>query len=211
MAPGLKALVIGAGSRPHRLAYNLKTCPEKKLFSQLIKIQRLLATQSTKIFELLRLSLPNLKFFHPENLYTVTPQGVLKFIFNPETLKIASSDIIYSHPWIYPVAEGFQILSGDRIMLDLGVSKLGSNLWFASDVPGVLDAKNQVIPRLLISDYRHVEINSKLYDMTGGMQGKLSALAGLPAGSKAYIFQGRIPNNYSSVGKLNFVGTEIII
>lgn len=93
--------------------------------------------------------------------------------------------------------------SGDQIVSYLG--KGADMIVLASDVDGVLDDKNKIIPSISRSNLQEVSAHLKHTenDVTGGMRGKIEELLGL--GTISYIVNAKKPERVISL----FEGKEV--
>ncbi|QQG49344.1 MAG: isopentenyl phosphate kinase family protein [archaeon] len=106
---------------------------------------------------------------------------------------------------------GFRILSGDLIVLELAKSLLPERCVFALDVDGVYEENTSVIiPELSPSKIRKMKVDAG-DDATGGMKLKLDVAARLATlGSKVCFVSGYRRNEFSKALKgLEFYGTVV--
>ncbi len=82
--------------------------------------------------------------------------------------------------------EGFSIISGDDIMLDLGSKLRPSASIFLTDVPGILDADGNVIKQLTNASVVN-ERGTRYIDVTGGLMRKIRSAMELARYTRTYL------------------------
>lgn len=81
----------------------------------------------------------------------------------------------------------FEILSGDKIVVELAKVFKADRIGFATDVEGVM-VKGAVVDELSSTEFLE-DVNSRKSDVTGGMRGKVELI--LKYGLKAFVFHAR--------------------
>ncbi|MFB6470953.1 MAG: isopentenyl phosphate kinase [Vulcanisaeta sp. AZ3] len=87
---------------------------------------------------------------------------------------------------VVPSDEGFSIISGDDIMLDLGIRLRPTAAIFLTDVPGILNKEGGVI-RELRGRPTISEEDSKYIDVTGGLTRKVQSALELAKYAETYL------------------------
>lgn len=86
--------------------------------------------------------------------------------------------------------EGCSIASGDELVVALAIALRADRLGFCTNVPGVLDESGSVIARLEASTDFGTETAQETTDVTGGMAGKVRALAHTDVPAAIFDLQG---------------------
>ncbi|GAB6944794.1 isopentenyl phosphate kinase [Vulcanisaeta sp. JCM 14467] len=182
-------LIHGGGSFAHpiALAYGLSRYRD---YDQLIgvsltsavlnylsmKITLTLASIGLSIYPLRTGSIYVIKDGKPHLL--IGPTHLMELI-ERNTIPMLYGDVVISD-------DGFSIISGDDIMLDLGSRLRPSASIFLTDVPGILDANGNIIRRLTRSsvinerDVHHI-------DVTGGLMRKVKSALELARYTRTYL------------------------
>ena len=106
----------------------------------------------------------------PTHLMELVERGVIPMLYG---------DVVASD-------EGFSIISGDDIMLDLGLKLRPSSAIFLTDVPGILDANGNVIKELTKSSAIS-EKGTHYIDVTGGLMRKVKSALELARYTRTYL------------------------
>jgi isopentenyl phosphate kinase len=91
---------------------------------------------------------------------------------------------------VVPSDEGFSIISGDDIMLDLGIRLRPTAAIFLTDVPGILNKEGNVIKELRERPTISKDISkedSKYIDVTGGLTRKVQSALKLAKYTETYL------------------------
>lgn len=109
---------------------------------------------------------------------------------------------------------GTSVLSGDQIVPYLAIKMKASRIGIGSAEEGVLDNKNEVIPKISNENFDEVREylgGSSKTDVTGGMLGKVLELLNLSeqSSSTSYIFNAGNSGNISDFLKGKNIGTAI--
>ncbi len=109
---------------------------------------------------------------------------------------------------------GTSVLSGDQIVPYLAIQMKASRIGIGSAEEGVLDNKNEVIPKISNENFDEVREylgGSSKTDVTGGMLGKVLELLNLSeqSSSTSYIFNAGNSGNISDFLKGKNIGTAI--
>ncbi|MFX1451056.1 MAG: isopentenyl phosphate kinase [Promethearchaeota archaeon] len=93
-------------------------------------------------------------------------------------LNLSLIPVLYGVP-AYDEVQGCSILSGDQIITYLAKDLKPARLILATNVPGVLNEKNEVIKQIDKNNFetiKHLLRNNSKLDVTGGMYGKVEEL-----------------------------------
>ena len=161
-------------------------------------------------------------FGMPPSSFTLMKRGEI-WILGMEALKEAIKKglvpVLYGDV-AFDLDKGFNILSGDKIAGFLAVRLDAKRIIMAVDVDGILtdDPKLEpcakLIPHITLSELEILQAKigeSRNSDVTGGMPGKMSELAGpVGCGVEALIVNALKPNNiYKALRGEKIIGTKI--
>ncbi|WP_054854701.1 isopentenyl phosphate kinase [Vulcanisaeta sp. JCM 16161] len=182
-------LVHGGGSfaHPMALAYGLNKYRD---YEQLIgisftsailnhlsmKITLTLASIGLPIYPLRTGSIYVIKNGKPHLL--IEPMHIIELI-ERGVIPMLYGDVVASD-------EGFSIISGDDIMLDLGSKLRPSASIFLTDVPGILDVNGNIIRELTRSSVVN-EREARHIDVTGGLMRKVQSAMELAKYTRTYL------------------------
>jgi isopentenyl phosphate kinase len=183
-------LVHGAGSFGHILAQEHHLAEGYQQPSQipaLAQLQRQLLDLNQAVMAALQeAGLPALAY-QPSALCTLEAGRIVEFYSEPirRALDLGLLPVLYGD-CVWDRARGFQILSGDQLVVYLANAFQAERVAFGTNVDGVLDSQGALIPHLSLGA-QIGQLASGAADVTGGMAGKLAELAALQT-ARAQIF-----------------------
>jgi isopentenyl phosphate kinase len=183
-------LVHGAGSFGHILAKNYGLAEGYQNPAQipaLAQLQRQLLDLNQAVMAALQeAGLPALAY-QPSALCLLESGRIVEFYAEPlrRALTLGLLPVLYGD-CVWDRARGFQILSGDQLVVYLANAFQAERAAFGTNVDGVLDSQGLLIPQLSLGD-QIGQLESGAADVTGGMAGKLAELATLQT-ARAQIF-----------------------
>lgn len=215
-------LVHGAGSFAHQMVKKsgidkgMKTQQQKKAFS--LTIESVLKLNSIVIQQLVKVKLPVVTF--PVHTFVTQSAGQLE---NMNLKEIASSlennqipvlfgDMVLDDKW------GCSVLSGDRIVTYIANKLQADQVIFLTDVDGVYDKDPKKNPDAkLIPEINNKNFNQVLKgltpsnesDVTGEMQGKITATQQLLKGVPVILANGLKSEVLIQASKQDSVGTRL--
>mgnify|MGYP001772623863 CR=1 FL=1 len=182
-------LIHGGGSfaHPMALAYGLGRYRDygqligvsltSAVLNQLsMKITLTLATVGLPVYPIRTGSIYVIREGRPHLL--IEPMHLVQLI-NRGVVPMLYGDVVASD-------EGFSIISGDDIMLDLGLKLRPTASIFLTDVPGILNASGEVI-RELANPSMVSEWDSRHIDVTGGLMRKIRSAMELARYVRTYL------------------------
>lgn len=136
--------------------------------------------------------------YQPSALCILEEGRIVDFFLEPlrQALAMGIMPVLYGD-CVWDRARGFQILSGDQLVVYLANAFRATRAAFGTNVDGVLDSRGQVIPQLNLGD-QIGQLESGAADVTGGMAGKLAELATLQTAT-AQIFNLNQPGQLAAV------------
>jgi len=149
---------------------------------------------------------------HPFSSFRIDEKLVFDFNFiinliNKGFIPITHGDFVYNAK-----NSRFEVLSGDRIAIELAKQLRIKRMGFATDVDGIY-INNKVVEEINSSNIKEVldkiDFTVSKSDVTGGMKGKILNLMELK-NTKVYVFKG----SYENIRKFlkgKDVGTKIVI
>ncbi len=182
-------LVHGGGSYAHpmALAYGLSKYKDYEQSIGISLTSAVLNYLSMKIT--ITLSLEGLPIYplRTGSIYVIK-DGKPQLLINPthiiEILERGMVPMLYGD--VVPSDEGFSIISGDDIMLDLGLRLRPSAAIFLTDVPGILDSNGNVIKELSGTSIIR-DMGTKSIDVTGGLMRKVQSAIELSNYVRTYL------------------------
>ncbi|HID43604.1 MAG TPA: isopentenyl phosphate kinase family protein [Archaeoglobaceae archaeon] len=202
-------LVHGAGSfgHPYVEKFNLRNAKNLKA----VIMTHLACKRLNTIFcDLLFEKGVNVIPLHPLSCISVNEDveidgEFIKSLVDNGIVPVFHGDMVYNR-----LRDSFEVLSGDRIVLEiakiLNIRKIG----FATDTEGLIVNGRVLEKAILNSELVELvgEADTKL-DVTGGMRGKIESLIQLPENSEVLIFSGFEKGNILKFLKNEKVGTEL--
>ncbi|BDR91336.1 isopentenyl phosphate kinase [Vulcanisaeta souniana] len=182
-------LVHGGGSFAHplALAYGLSRYRDNGQLTGVSLTSAILHYLSMKItMTLATVGLP-IYPLRTGSIYVISngkPQLLISPIHILELLKRGVVPMMYGD--VVPSDEGFSIISGDDIMLDLSSKLRPSAAVFLTDVPGILDSNGNLIRELSSSSIIN-ERNTRGIDVTGGLMKKVQSAIELSNYARTYL------------------------
>jgi len=131
-------------------------------------------------------------------------QIILKLV-GKGIIPVFHGDMVYDR-----VNDCFEVISGDRIVVELAKAMNVSRVGYATDVEGLI-VEGEVKDEITI-DENVIELLEKApskSDVTGGMKGKVKSLLKLRPGSEALIFSGLVDGNIRNFLGGKKVGTRL--
>ncbi len=181
---GPMLLVHGAGSFGHHLAREHALQAGYQTPSQraaLAALQRDLHHLNAQVIEALSArDIPAVPF-HPASLCVMAGGRLTTLLLEPiqRALALGLWPVLYGD-CVWDRAQTFGILSGDQLLIYLADALGAARVGFGTNVPGVLDAQDAVLPHLTRADLASLGGRSASgADVTGGMRGKLAEIARL--------------------------------
>ncbi len=182
-------LIHGGGSFAHplALAYGLSRYRDNEQLIGVSLTSAILHYLSMKItMTLTRAGLP-IYPLRTGSIYVIRngkPQLLISPIHVLELLGRGIVPMMYGD--VVPSEEGFSIISGDDIMLDLSLKLRPSAAVFLTDVPGILDSNGNLIRELTSSSVIN-ERGTGGIDVTGGLMKKVRSAIELSNHTRTYL------------------------
>ncbi|AEA46621.1 isopentenyl phosphate kinase [Archaeoglobus veneficus] len=146
---------------------------------------------------------------HPFSSFRLTDSlefdaGFIADLVNDGFIPVIHGDMVRSH-------DGYEVLSGDKIAVELARVFKAEKIGFASDTAIVAGGK--IVEEVTAANVDSVlaELNSETSksDVTGGMRGKVIAILEVARASEVFIFSGLEPGNVAKFLAGEHVGTKI--
>ncbi len=133
--------------------------------------------------------------------------GGLAGLAEPVRRVLAAGSLPVLYGAVVSSREGFQVLSGDRIVSHLALALGARRVGMATDVEGILKGGR---PLPVLGPRERVDFFPVEGDVTGAMEGKVRELRGLARrGVAAHVFSGERPGNVRKFLRGEAVGTRI--
>jgi len=176
-------LIHGAGSYGHPIVkvtgidHGIKTKEQVLAFAQTQKLQNELNVLICE--ELEKNSLPAIPF-QPSATAIMRNKKLISLNIDllKKLLEISLIPVLFGVP-AYDEVQLCSILSGDQIITYLAKNLVPKRVILATDVPGVLNDKGEVIKKIDPTNFETIQKfigQSKTHDVTGGMLGKVKEL-----------------------------------
>jgi isopentenyl phosphate kinase len=189
--PESMILVHGVGSfgHPYVEKYGLR---EKKDVRKVLKTHLACKRLNSMVCEALLAEGVNASPIHPFSAFRLKDKlefdsGFILSLLRNQMLPVIHGDMVYN-----PLKDKFEVLSGDRIVVELAKSFKAKRVGFATDMAGIV-VNGEIVEEVNKSNLAKVlesigESEAKS-DVTGGMKGKIELMVGIKD-SEVFIFSG---------------------